>query len=105
MDYLRKNIEKLLNSACQENESNTPDFVLAEYLIGCLNVFNTAVIKRDNWYGRVFFDMKDSFTDPAHNPEQSQHTERTASPAPESACPETSYKHERPETKEWFAFL
>lgn len=51
MSDLQKEIEKLLNSYSAENASNTPDFILAEYLLGCLNVFNNAVSRRTDWYG------------------------------------------------------
>ena len=36
----------------KENESNTPDFILAQYLESCLTAFNTATQQRENWYGR-----------------------------------------------------
>jgi hypothetical protein len=35
-----------------ENKSNTPDFILARYLVGCLEQFDLAVVQRDSWYGR-----------------------------------------------------
>lgn len=49
---LEATIAALLNSACAENESDTPDFILANYLIGCLTNFNKTVKARENWYGR-----------------------------------------------------
>jgi len=48
---LRKNIEKLLNQYCAENKSNTPDFILADYLMACLESFDNAIKARDQWYG------------------------------------------------------
>lgn len=39
-------IGQALNRACRENESNTPDFVLAEFLMGCLAAYEEAVIRR-----------------------------------------------------------
>ena len=45
-------IESLINRYSQENASNTPDFILAQYLISCLATFNTAVQQRETWYGR-----------------------------------------------------
>ena len=33
-----------------ENGSNTPDFILAKYLVMCLNAFDTAVNHRNAWY-------------------------------------------------------
>ena len=48
---LEKKIEQALNSVSAENGSNTPDFILATYLTGCLAVFNAATIAREDWYG------------------------------------------------------
>ena len=47
----RKELESLINSNLMENGSDTPDFILAEYLSNCLVVFDSAVKKRDKWYG------------------------------------------------------
>jgi len=47
-----KKLESLLNRTCQENASDTPDFILAKYLVGCLNAFNAATKEREAWYGR-----------------------------------------------------
>ena len=49
---LRKRIEEALNSTSAENKSNTPDFILADYLLGCLAAFDVAVNWREEWYGR-----------------------------------------------------
>lgn len=51
MNSLFKELTDLLNKHSKENESNTPDFILAKYLIGCLMAFNAAMIDRDSWYG------------------------------------------------------
>lgn len=45
-------LERLLNMYSQENGSNTPDFILAQYLSGCLKAWNEAVVAREKWYGR-----------------------------------------------------
>lgn len=45
-------IREAINSVSAENGSDTPDFILAQFLIGCLNVFDNAVRKREDWYGR-----------------------------------------------------
>lgn len=50
MANFQKELRHLLNSVSAENESNTPDFILAEYLGKCLDAFNSAVIARDKWY-------------------------------------------------------
>ena len=52
MTELRKEIESAINRCCAENGSNTPDFILAEYLTSCLAAFNAAVEHREAWYGR-----------------------------------------------------
>ena len=41
---------EVINRNNVEAESNTPDFVLAAYLYGCLESFNTAVVYRAAWY-------------------------------------------------------
>lgn len=45
-------LTNLINAECLENASNTPDFILAQYLLGCLKTFNVAVQQREGWYGR-----------------------------------------------------
>lgn len=45
-------LSKLLNRVSAENDSDTPDFILARYLRGCLINFNGATRARDEWYGR-----------------------------------------------------
>jgi hypothetical protein len=47
-----KELERLINKHSQENQSNTPDFILASYIRGCLDAFNIAVQQRETWYGR-----------------------------------------------------
>lgn len=45
-------LEHLINHHSMENGSNTPDFILAQYLRSCLLVFNAAVQQRETWYNR-----------------------------------------------------
>ena len=47
-----KELEKLINQCSEENGSNTPDFILAQYLVACLAAWNTACQQRETWYGR-----------------------------------------------------
>jgi hypothetical protein len=47
-----KALEGLLNEHSQENASNTPDFILAEFLEACLAAWNRATLRREEWYGR-----------------------------------------------------
>lgn len=46
-----KQLEVLLNKTSQENGSDTPDFILARYLINCMKAYNKATNRRDKWYG------------------------------------------------------
>lgn len=52
MDFL-KELSQLINKYSKENESNTPDFILAKYLEHCLNAFNVATYSRDDWQGNA----------------------------------------------------
>lgn len=49
---LREAIRHAINRVSAENGSNTPDFLLAEYLTDCLAAFDKAVVARETWYGR-----------------------------------------------------
>lgn len=42
----------LLNRHSIENESDTPDFILASFIRRQLAVWNTTLAERDLWYGR-----------------------------------------------------
>lgn len=44
-----KELESLINKYKMENGSDTPDFVLAEYLAKCLAAFDYATKMRDGW--------------------------------------------------------
>jgi len=50
MSNFRKELETLINSSSLENGSDTPDWILAEYLIDSLHAFDSAVEKRSKWY-------------------------------------------------------
>lgn len=43
----RDELETLINKWSKENGSDTPDFILADYLQSCLNAFDEAVRARD----------------------------------------------------------
>ncbi len=53
MKEFQKELESLINAHSQENGSDTPDFLLAEYLVGCLDVWNKTLCSREAWYGRI----------------------------------------------------
>lgn len=46
-----RELTSLLNKYNKENGSNTPDFMLANYLISCLRTFNYTQNAREKWYG------------------------------------------------------
>lgn len=48
----RKELQELINRHSLENESDTPDWILAEYLASCLVAFDIAVLRRETWWGR-----------------------------------------------------
>ncbi len=52
MDKLTHELAAVVNRHSAENGSNTPDFILAEYLGGCLAALDRAVNAREKWYGR-----------------------------------------------------
>lgn len=50
METFRKELEGLINKNSIENGSQTPDYILAEYLIDCLTAFDRATNLRDVHY-------------------------------------------------------
>lgn len=51
MKTFRKELEILINKESMESGSDTPDFILAEFLNECLEAFDKAVNKRDKLNG------------------------------------------------------
>lgn len=51
-DDLEHALSSAINRFSAENGSDTPDFILAQYLLGCLAAWNDAVKRRESWYGR-----------------------------------------------------
>lgn len=47
-----RELADLINKHSLENESNTPDFILATFLKGSLDNFNSTIDSREQWYGR-----------------------------------------------------
>lgn len=52
MSNFKKELEQLINKHSIENESNSPDFILAEYLTLCLEAWKRSIKNREKWYGR-----------------------------------------------------
>jgi hypothetical protein len=43
-------LETLINRHSMENNSDTPDFILARFMRSCLRAFDHGVRERNNWY-------------------------------------------------------
>jgi hypothetical protein len=54
-DYLtfQHELEGLINKHSLETRSNTPDFLLAAYLMQCLHAYEYLQLMRDGWHGRA----------------------------------------------------
>jgi len=50
MKKFEKDLERLINRHSLENESGTPDYILARYLVRCLDAFNMATKHRTWWF-------------------------------------------------------
>lgn len=48
-DNFKKGLQVLLDALDKQNESSTPDWILAEFLNDCLNAFNKAINERESW--------------------------------------------------------
>jgi len=46
----RKDLQDLINRHNRESGSDTPDFILADYLVNCLEAFDKATKRRTGWY-------------------------------------------------------
>lgn len=45
-----KELKQLINKYSIENGSDTPDWILAQYIMDALGAYERAVIRRDHWY-------------------------------------------------------
>ncbi len=48
---LEGSLSDLINCESREQDSNTPDFILAEFMMSCLDAFELASNRREVWYG------------------------------------------------------
>ncbi len=56
---LKKELQKLLNKHSKENDSNTPDFILTEYLMNCLEIYEKTVNAREKWHkGKKWYNKE-----------------------------------------------
>ena len=51
IENFKHDLAKLINLYSLESVSNTPDFIIAEYLTNTLLEFDKLMQSRDNWYG------------------------------------------------------
>ena len=64
----RNALQEFLNEHSMETGSNTPDYMLADYLITCLQALNETINRRASWYGRFDWPGKsESKNDIANN--------------------------------------
>jgi len=57
------NLKRVVNDLNLENGSNTPDFILAEYLYDCLMAFERATTQRDMWWNHEPWKDKKIFSE------------------------------------------
>ena len=43
-------LEKLINEHSIDNDLNTPDYILADYLVNCLENYRKITEERENWH-------------------------------------------------------
>lgn len=65
MSEFETELAALINRHSKENASETPDYILAEYLMGCLKAWNFAVASREDWYGRKVGRLSGSLAPPS----------------------------------------
>lgn len=51
MAELKEELQHLLNRHSRENASNTPDFILANFMLAALEAGEKLIAERENWYG------------------------------------------------------
>jgi len=51
-EMFRAELEVIVNKYSMENSSDTPDWIIADYLVSCLDSFNWSVGAREKWYDR-----------------------------------------------------
>ena len=58
-DSFKKGLEDLINVHCKENDSDTPDFILARYVLGCLENYAKITRQRDKWHGHKPWESRE----------------------------------------------
>lgn len=57
----QKELRELINKHSIENVSNTPDFILAQFMCDALRAFESSNREREKWYG---VDLKPGWRKP-----------------------------------------
>jgi hypothetical protein len=52
MKLFKVEIENLINIHSIDSELNTPDYILADYLVNCLETYRKINEQREKWHGR-----------------------------------------------------
>jgi hypothetical protein len=96
-DGLDKKLERAINSVSAENQSNTPDFILANFLMNALAAVDMAIQQRDKWYGiRPAPHASAQINEPPQVTGSPEHTKDSAG-GPASGSPDNSPRTECPE--------
>lgn len=53
MSEFRKTLTYIINCHSMENGSDTPDYILAQFLLDSLRAFDVATMSREGHYGRT----------------------------------------------------
>ena len=88
MSAFRKEIESAINRGCKENDSNTPDFILANYLCNCLDAFTLATKSRDKWYGVHLEPCNSHFIKDEESPAKTEDARKIVEQAQTKITPE-----------------
>lgn len=54
-EEFRRELSTLINRHSVERGSDTPDFILADFLCGCIMGWNAAIRARDKWWDHTTF--------------------------------------------------
>ena len=64
MTDFKKELIHLLNKYSKESDSDTPDYMLAQYIINCLAALTQVTRVRDKWHGFKPFAKHSTDTNP-----------------------------------------
>ena len=59
MSKFKYELKEMINRNSLENTSDTPDFILAEFLTECLGAWDRAFAKRKDWYSNRSTEAED----------------------------------------------